>query len=68
MTPGRIHQQVLRLDVTVNDAVDMEVCECPRCLVGVQLDQHLWSLLLLLAVTLHDTIDSLWHIFHDHVE
>mmetsp|Transcript_18818 Transcript_18818/g.37965 ORF Transcript_18818/g.37965 Transcript_18818/m.37965 type:complete len:287 (+) Transcript_18818:456-1316(+) len=63
-----VDQQVLRLDVTVADSHCMNVGTCATHLVGVELYEYLRHRLLHLIVVLHDTVDGVGTVLHDHVE
>mmetsp|Transcript_83043 Transcript_83043/g.199297 ORF Transcript_83043/g.199297 Transcript_83043/m.199297 type:complete len:296 (+) Transcript_83043:89-976(+) len=54
-----IHQQVLRLDVSVANAHRVDVCTSPGHLVGEELDKDVWHRLLHLCVVLHDSVNGI---------
>mmetsp|Transcript_15888 Transcript_15888/g.18402 ORF Transcript_15888/g.18402 Transcript_15888/m.18402 type:complete len:329 (-) Transcript_15888:80-1066(-) len=65
---GRVHQQVLRLDVAVADAQRVDVRQRPEHLVRVELHEQDRHALLHLHVVPHDPVDGLGDVVHDHVE
>jgi len=64
----RIHKQVLRLNISVTDAKSVQVCQCSKALVHVELDEKHRHRLLHLCVVLQNSVDGLRHIVHDNVQ
>ena len=64
----RIHQQILRLDVSVADTESVDVADGAEELVGVELHQYHRHQLFLLLVKLNDSRHSLRNVLHDYIE
>ena len=52
----------------MSDAEGVNVSERAAHLVGVELDEEVGHVLLLLVVVLHDSVDCLGDVVHHHVE
>ena len=63
-----IHQNILRLDVSVADTHCMNICTRPHELVRVKLNQQRGYHLLHFEVVLHDFVKSIRNEVHDDVE
>ena len=63
-----VNENILRLDVSVTDALCMDVSDTTEQLVRVNLDKDVWDHLLHLQVLLHDSVDCIRNIVHDHIQ
>ena len=63
-----VDEDVLGLDVSVADALGVDVGDGAEELVGVELDEDGRHHLLHLEVLLHDAVDGLGDVVHDHVQ
>ena len=63
-----VHEDVLGLDVSMADALCVDVRDSAEQLVRIELDQDVWDHLLHLEVLLHDSVDSVGNIVHDHIQ
>lgn len=62
-----VDQKVLGLDVSMTNALGVNISERAEHLVGVEFDEENRNGLLHAVVVLHDAVDGLWNEVHDDV-
>ena len=62
-----VDEDVLGFDVSVADALCVDVRNGAEQLVGVNLDEQVWDHLLHLQVLFHDTVGGIWDVVHHHI-
>ena len=65
---GHIAKNILRLDISMADALCMNVSNGPHELVRVQFDDNIWDLLLHLVVLLHHSVGSVRNVVHHNIQ
>lgn len=63
-----VNEDILGLDISMADALSMDIGNGSKQLVGVDLDQQVWDHLLHLQVLFHDTVCGIWDVVHHHIK
>ena len=64
---GSVAENVLRLDVSMANALGMDVCYRSEQLVRVEFYKEVWHHLLHFEVLLHYSVGCVWDIVHDYI-
>ena len=63
-----ITENVLWLDISVTNALGVNICNGSHQLVGIQLDNQVWDLLLHFEILFHYSIGSVGNEVHDYIK